>query len=158
MTLIVIDTRGTGAAVAIIAAEHPPMRLAIFMICAPPCQHYIRKLVSVCRQQDRYLRSHRQEKERTTIDEEYVKQWRPIRKEAGPRIDQEVAHVASWHAYTIDPYGVCSDIPEEAQTVGREWFARSPRSDVWVLFDDLPGATQDALSEPTGRRGRRPPG
>jgi hypothetical protein len=63
-----------------------------------------------------------------------------------------VAEVASWHAYTIDTYGVCSNIPEEAQTFGREWFARSPRTDVWVLFEDLPGETQAALSEPNGRR------
>jgi hypothetical protein len=112
----------------------------------------LRKLVSVCRQHDRYLRTRRHDEKATAGEKLAVDQWLAIRKEAGPRIDPEVAEVASWHAYTIDPYGVCSDIPEEAQTFGREWFARSPRSDAWVLFDDLPGETQAALSEPNGRR------
>jgi hypothetical protein len=112
----------------------------------------LRKLVSVCRQQDRYLRTRRHDEKATAAEEQDVDQWLAIRKEAGPRIDPEVAEVGSRHAYTIDPYGVCSDIPEEAQTFGREWFARSPRSDVWVLFDDLSGETQAALWEPNGRR------
>jgi hypothetical protein len=108
------------------------------------------KLVSVCRQQERYQRKVRQEKKGTTVDEENVEQWRAVRKDAGPRIDPDVAEVASQFAYTVDPYGVCSDLPEEARTVGREWYARCPGSDVWVLFDDLPYATQKALTEPCG--------
>jgi hypothetical protein len=112
----------------------------------------LRKLVGVCRQQDRYVRTGVQKPKGTTVDEEYVKQWLAIRQEAGLRIDPEVAEVGSWHAYTVDPYGVCPDLPEEARTHGRESFARSPRSDVWVLSDDLPGTTLTALSEQSGRR------
>ena len=29
--------------------------------------------------------------------------------------------------------------------MGREYFARAPGSDIWVLFDDLPEATRTAL-------------
>jgi hypothetical protein len=114
----------------------------------------LRKLVSVCRQEARYLRTRRQTEDGTTAGKVDVEQWLAIRKEAGPRIDPEVAEVASWHAYIIDPYGVCSNLPKEAQCFGRQWFARSPRSDVWVFCEDLPTATQEALSEPNGRRNR----
>jgi len=112
----------------------------------------LRKLVSVCRQQDRYRRARRQNREGASAEKQDVDQWLAVRKEVGPRIDPEAAEVACWTAYTIDPYDVCSDLPEEAQTFGLEWFARSARSNVWVLFDDLPGETQEALSEPNGRR------
>src|SRR6266446_5833747 len=46
---------------------------------------------------------------------------------------------------TLDPYGVYPELPEEYQQVGREYFARSPGSDVWVEFGDLPEASRDAL-------------
>ena len=46
-----------------------------------------------------------------------------------------------------DPYGVDPELPEEYWQVGREYFARSPGSDVWVWFGDLPDATRDALWE-----------
>jgi hypothetical protein len=46
---------------------------------------------------------------------------------------------------TVDPYGVWPEPPEEYQQVGREYFARSPGSEVWVHFSDLPEATRDAL-------------
>jgi hypothetical protein len=39
------------------------------------------------------------------------------------------------------------DNPEECQQVGREYFARSPGSDIWVWFGDLPEATRTALWE-----------
>ena len=74
-----------------------------------------------------------------------VKEWLAIRKEAGLKIDPETAEVDWWYAQTLDPYGVYSDLPEECQQVGREYFARSPGSDVWVCFGDLPDATRDAL-------------
>jgi hypothetical protein len=112
----------------------------------------LRKLVSVCRQEARYLRARRQTEDGTTAEKVDVEQWLAIRKETGPRIDPEVAEVASWHTYIIDPYGVCANLPEEAQCFGRQWFARSPRSDVWVFSEDLPPATQEALSEPNRRR------
>jgi hypothetical protein len=112
----------------------------------------LRKLVSVCRQQDRYRRSCHHKETEMAAEKQDVDQWLAIRREVGRRIDPEVAEVASWHAYTLDPYGVCSDLPEEAKTFGRERFARSARSDVWVLSDDLPGTTRAALSKLDRRR------
>jgi hypothetical protein len=71
--------------------------------------------------------------------------WLTIRKEAGLKIDPETAEVEWIYAQTLDPYGVDPGLPEELQQVGREYFARSPGSDVWVHFDDLPDTTRDAL-------------
>ena len=48
---------------------------------------------------------------------------------------------------TLDPYGVYPELPEELQQVGREYFARSPGSDIWVWFGDLPEATETVLWE-----------
>ena len=72
-----------------------------------------------------------------------VKQWLAIRKEAGLKIDPETAEVDWIYAETLDPYGIDPD--EELQQVGREYFARSPGSDIWVHFGDLPAETRDAL-------------
>ena len=47
---------------------------------------------------------------------------------------------------TLDPYGVYPDLPEECQQVGREYFARSTGSDIWVHFHDLPEETRDVRS------------
>src|SRR6516165_3201456 len=71
--------------------------------------------------------------------------WLALRKEAGLKIDPETAEVEWTYAQTLDPYGVYRDLPEDCQQVGREYFARSPESDVWVNFEDLPEATRDAL-------------
>ena len=38
-------------------------------------------------------------------------------------------------------------IPAELYQTGREYFARSPGSDIWVWFGDLPNATRDTLWE-----------
>jgi hypothetical protein len=55
---------------------------------------------------------------------------------------------------TLDPYGVLDEweLPEEFHQVGRERFARSPGSDVWVSLDDLPDATPEALWERHSRK------
>ena len=75
------------------------------------------------------------------------KEWLRIRKEAGRKIDPEIAEVMWFYAQTLDPYGICPELPEELRQVGREYFARSPASDIWVWFGDLPAATSDALWE-----------
>jgi hypothetical protein len=80
-------------------------------------------------------------------DQMTVEQWLAIRKEAALRIDPETADVEWTYAQTLDPYGVDPELPEEFQQVGREYFARSPGSDVWVWFGDLPSAIGDALWE-----------
>ena len=74
-----------------------------------------------------------------------VEEWLAIRKEAGLHINPETAEVDWSYGLTLDPYGVGPELPEEYQQVERTFFARSPGSDVWVLFDDLPKATRDAL-------------
>jgi hypothetical protein len=76
-----------------------------------------------------------------------VKKWLAIRKKAGRRIDPETAEVTWIYAQTLDPYGIEPDLPEECYCIGREYFARSPGSDIWVCFGDLPAATRDALWE-----------
>ena len=46
----------------------------------------------------------------------------------------------------FDPYGVHQNLlPELQDDCGKMHFARSPGSDVWVYFEDLPKATYDAL-------------
>jgi hypothetical protein len=74
-----------------------------------------------------------------------VQRWRAIRKEAAAKIDPETAEIGWAYAYEVDPYGLNPDLPEELQTVGRARFARSPGTDVWVWFGDLPDATESAL-------------
>ena len=68
-----------------------------------------------------------------------------LRKKAGLQIDPETAEVELRYAQVLDPYGVNPDLPEDRRQVGRDYFARSPGSDVWVWFDDLPAVTQEAL-------------
>ena len=76
-----------------------------------------------------------------------VERWLAVRKEAGLKINPETAEVCWIYAQTLDPYGVRPDLPEDCQQVGREYFARSPQSDIWVSFKDLPKETRDALWE-----------
>ena len=85
-------------------------------------------------------------------DQMTVEQWLATRKEAGLKIDPETAEVDWTYALTLDPYGVYRDLPEEYQQVGREYFARSPGSDIWVNFGDLPEATEKALWEKHKRK------
>lgn len=85
--------------------------------------------------------------EDTTENQLPVEQWLAIRKHEGLRIDPETAEVTWDYAYTLDPYSVDPDLPEEYRQVGREYFARSPGSDIWVCFRDLPGDTKERLWE-----------
>jgi hypothetical protein len=79
------------------------------------------------------------------IDGLSIEQWLAVRKEAGTKIDPNKAEVDWAYAQTLDPYGVYGELPEICQQVGREHFARSPGSDVWVWFGDLPDATHRAI-------------
>ena len=74
-------------------------------------------------------------------------EWLRLREEAGRKIDPETAEVTWRWGLTLDPYGIHPGLPEEARQVQRNYFARSPGSDLWVLFDDLPEATYKILSE-----------
>ena len=81
-----------------------------------------------------------------------IEEFLAIRKEAGLKIDPETAEVTWEYAQTLDPYGIYPDLPEECQQVGREYFARSPGTDIWVQFGDLPEATREALWRRLERR------
>ena len=74
-----------------------------------------------------------------------VEQWLEIRKQAAKKIDPETAEVMWDYAQTVDPYGVRPDLWEEHWCVGRENFARSPASEIWVWFGDLSEAVETAL-------------
>ena len=89
---------------------------------------------------------------RVKISNEERKDFRTVRKEAGLKIDPATAEVDwSWEQ-TLDPYGICPDLSEKYQQTGREYFARAPGSDIWVLFDDLPDETEAALWDLLERR------
>jgi hypothetical protein len=79
-------------------------------------------------------------------------EWLAIRSEAGRQIDPDISEVDWEYGQVLDPYGIDAELPEECQQVGRNYFARSPRSDVWVSFHDLPTATRDALWEKHGTK------
>ena len=80
-----------------------------------------------------------------------VEEWLEIRKQAGLEIDAAHADVDWNYALTLDPYGVLPVLPEEYQQVGRAYFPRSPGSDIWVWFGDLPEATRTALWKRNGK-------
>jgi len=71
-----------------------------------------------------------------------------LRRAVGLQVDPETAEVDWAYRETLDPYGDGIDLPEEYRGhVGRAYFARSPGSDIWIAFCDLPEATRNALSE-----------
>jgi hypothetical protein len=80
------------------------------------------------------------------VEQPEIDEFLRLREAAGQKIDPEIAEVGWWYAETLDPYGV-HDLPEELQQVGRERFARSPESDGWVWFGDLPHLTLRRLYE-----------
>ncbi len=82
-----------------------------------------------------------------TVDELTLEQWLQVRKEEGRKIDPNTAEVWWNWADTSDPYCVYPHPPGEYQCVGRVYFARSPGSDIWVLFSDLPDETERRLWE-----------
>jgi hypothetical protein len=81
----------------------------------------------------------------TTDGQMTVEEWLEIRRQAGAKIDPNTAEVLWAYCETLDPYGIHSDLPEEESCVGREYFARSPGSDIWVWFGDLPDEVREKL-------------
>jgi hypothetical protein len=75
------------------------------------------------------------------------KEFLSIRTEVGRTLDPYTAEVCWDYIYVTDPYGLYPDLPEEYQQVGRKYFARSPGSDIWVCFCDIPKPIRDALWE-----------
>ena len=84
------------------------------------------------------------QEQKTERDE--ISVWLKEREEAGRRIDPNSAdvEVTFWWAQVLDPYGVL-DLTSEEDCVGRSYFARSPDSDGWVSFCDLPVEAVDEL-------------
>jgi hypothetical protein len=66
------------------------------------------------------------------------------RKEAGRKIDPDTAEVDYLYVPRIeyDDYDMRGFYEE-----GREYFARSPGSSIWVRFEDLPDETRDKLGQ-----------
>jgi hypothetical protein len=71
--------------------------------------------------------------------------WLEARKLAALQIDPETAEVTWEYVQTVDPYGLYENIPDEAWQVERGYFARSPGSEIWVSFDDLPDEVSKEL-------------
>ncbi|WP_029583632.1 hypothetical protein [Bradyrhizobium sp. URHD0069] len=82
-----------------------------------------------------------------------TEEWLAIRKEAGLTIDPDTAEVCCWYAQMVDPYGVFPELAKEYDCIGREYFARSRESHVWVCFSDLPEATRNALWQNREQKG-----
>jgi hypothetical protein len=61
-----------------------------------------------------------------------------VRRKAGLEILPATAVVASWYVEEFDPYGDDPPPEEYRGYINREYFARSPGSDVWIHVDDLP--------------------
>lgn len=78
-----------------------------------------------------------------------VEDWLAIRKEEGRKIDPSTAEWGLCYAQVVDPYDVYSEIPEECDCIGREYFARRPGSEIWVAFSDLSEETRSTYR--TGR-------
>jgi hypothetical protein len=90
-----------------------------------------------------------QEKKRMYKDQ----QWRieiKRRRQIGLTIDPATAETAVYWAGMNGPYDILDERYHEEQS-GREYFARNPDGE-WILFEDLPKATQKALWERDGRK------
>ena len=77
-------------------------------------------------------------KKRISTVEVTVDYLKALRREVGRHIDPETAEVHGVYAEVCNPYNDKLDLPVEAQCVGRDYFARSPGSKVWIWFHDLP--------------------
>jgi len=79
------------------------------------------------------------------MSDQELKEFRSILREAARYIDPVKAEVEWTYGQILDPYGIAPDLREEYQKVGRNYFARSPGSEICVWFGDLPEATRAAL-------------
>ena len=93
-------------------------------------------------------------KKKTASEKAEIEQWLAIRKEAALKIDPETAEVFWDYGFDLDPYRVKDEweLPEEFHQIGREYWARSPGSDIWVNFRDLPRGVEEKLWTKHGSR------
>jgi hypothetical protein len=61
--------------------------------------------------------------------------WKMVVDEAALHIDPETAEIKCEHSWFLDPYGIDQ---RKYQKRMPHYFARSPGSDTWVAWDDLP--------------------
>ncbi|MDQ2081527.1 hypothetical protein RA307_15175 [Xanthobacteraceae bacterium Astr-EGSB] len=73
------------------------------------------------------------------------KRWRDVRKRAATKIDPATAVLGWRYGQVMDPYGLREYIPPEYDCIDRVYFARGPRSKVWVWVGDLPQAAKIAF-------------
>jgi hypothetical protein len=71
-------------------------------------------------------------------------QWLAVRREAALKLDAATAVVTWEYGQVADPYRLY-DLADEEKCLGRNYFARSTQSDMWISFDDLPAAVCDRL-------------
>jgi hypothetical protein len=76
-----------------------------------------------------------------------------LRKEAGLMIDPATAEVGWSYGHWFDPYHIDGDLYPETPGYGKLHWARSPGSDNWVWFGDLPKDTAMALWDIIDERG-----
>jgi hypothetical protein len=74
-----------------------------------------------------------------------TEQWLAIRKEAAAKINAETAEVICEYGSIRDPYYLFEHGDDWEDNIGRNYFARSFGSDVWVSFHDLPAGVRDRL-------------
>src|SRR4051812_12192426 len=79
----------------------------------------------------------------TTVNED-IEMWVAIREEAAKSINPATAKVIWQYGQIVNPYGLEPN-PDDADCIGRNYFARAPGSDVWVSFHDLPESVVDEL-------------
>lgn len=77
-----------------------------------------------------------------------TEEWLAIRKVAAMGIEPAAAEILWVFTEIDDPYGVLP--PAEESCNGRSYFARSPESDIWVSFDDLPDDVREMLYKKMG--------
>jgi hypothetical protein len=87
---------------------------------------------------------------KTIMTDEEINNFLSLRTEAALQIDPETAEVDWFYVDPSDPYDIYC-LPEEYRSIGRGYFARSPESDIWISFYDLPEKTRDALWKMHGR-------
>src|SRR5262249_16105034 len=68
-------------------------------------------------------------------------------KEAARHVDRKTGEAYWRYGEILDPYGIDPEMPGECRCLGRNYFARSPGSNTWVSFYDLPEATTKVLWE-----------
>ena len=88
------------------------------------------------------------------VDQISVEEWLVIRRKAALEIDPKTAEYTWVYGQTLDPYGVYDLLPEEQQ-IQRNHFARSPGSEIWISFGDLPPTVLEALRERMKRESPR---